>query len=100
LLRDPSPRIREIAAWALYEIEDPASIPALDAALHSETNKNLQIAYIRALAAVGERSVDALKNLLESKDPEIKAIAVRALAGGHASGPWPWPWPEPRPFAY
>jgi HEAT repeat protein len=100
LLRDPSPQIREIAAWALYEIQDPASIPALDAALHSETNKNLQIAYIRALAAVGERSVDALKSLLESKDPEIKAIAVRALAGRHATGPWPWPWPEPRPFPY
>ena len=98
LLRDPSPEMRELVAWALYQIEDPASIPALDAALRSETNKNLQIAYIRALAAVGENSVDALKSLLESKDPEIKAIAVRALAGGRGNGPWPWPWPEPRPF--
>ena len=77
---------------------DLASISALDAALRSEPNKNLQVAYIRALAAVGERSVDALKGLLESRDPEIKAIAVRALAGGQATGPWPWPWPEPRPF--
>jgi beta-lactamase regulating signal transducer with metallopeptidase domain/HEAT repeat protein len=98
LLRDPSLEMRELAAWALYQIEDPASISALDAALRSEPNKNLQIAYIRALAAVGERSVDALRGLLESRDPEIKAIAVRALAGGHATGPWPWPWPEPRPF--
>jgi hypothetical protein len=98
LLRDRDPEIRELAAWGLYQIEDPASIPALDAALRSETDKDLQIAYIKALAAVGEKSVDALKGLLESKDPEIKAIAVRALAGGHATGPWPWPWPEPRPF--
>jgi HEAT repeat protein len=98
LLRDQNPDMRELAAWALYQIEDPAAIPALDAALRSEPSKNLQIAYIRALAATGERSVDALKNLLESKDPEIKGIAVRALAGGHATGPWPWPWPEPRPF--
>lgn len=98
LLRDPSPEMRELAAWSLYQIEDPASVSALDAALRSEPNKNLQIAYIRALAAVGEKSVDALKGLLESRDPEIKAIAVRALAGGHATGPWPWPWPEPRPF--
>jgi beta-lactamase regulating signal transducer with metallopeptidase domain/HEAT repeat protein len=98
LLRDPNPEMRELTAWALYQIEDPASIPALDAALRSEPNKDLQIAYIKALAAVGEKSVDALKNLLDSKDPEIKAIAVRALAGGHATGPWPWPWPEPRPF--
>jgi beta-lactamase regulating signal transducer with metallopeptidase domain/HEAT repeat protein len=98
LLRDKDPEIRELAAWGLYQIEDPASIPALDAALRSETDKSLQIAYIKALAAVGEKSVDALKGLLESKDPEIKSIAVRALAGGHATGPWPWPWPEPRPF--
>jgi beta-lactamase regulating signal transducer with metallopeptidase domain/HEAT repeat protein len=98
LLRDRDPEMRELAAWSLYQIEDPASIPALDAALRGETNKNLQIAYIKALAAVGEKSVDALKSLLESTDPEIKSIAVRALAGGHATGPWPWPWPEPRPF--
>jgi hypothetical protein len=99
LLRDRDPEMRELAAWALYQIEDPASIPALNAALRSETNnKDLQIAYIKALAAVGEKSVDALKSLLESNDPEIKSIAVKALAGGHATGPWPWPWPEPRPF--
>jgi len=98
LLRDRDPEIRELAAWGLYQIEDPAAIPALDAALRSEPDKQLQIAYIRALAAIGERSVDALKGLLESKDPEIKAIAIRALAGGNATGPWPWPWPEPRPF--
>jgi beta-lactamase regulating signal transducer with metallopeptidase domain/HEAT repeat protein len=98
LLRDRDPEIRELAAWGLYQIEDPAAIPALDAALRSESDKELQIAYIRALAAIGERSVDALKGLLESKDPEIKAIAIRALAGGNATGPWPWPWPEPRPF--
>jgi HEAT repeat protein len=98
MLSDNDPEVRELTAWALYEIEDPASIPALQAALGREQNKELQIAYIRALAAVGEKSVDALKGLLESKDPEIRAIAVRALAGGHATGPWPHPWPEPRPF--
>jgi HEAT repeat protein len=91
--------VRELAAWALYQIEDPAAIPALDAALRAEkSNKELQIAYIKALAATGERSVEALKGLLASTDPEIKSIAVRALAGGNATGPWPWPWPEPRPF--
>ena len=90
--------MRELAAWALYEIEDPAAIPALEGALAREPDKELQIAYIRALAAVGEKSVDALKGLLESEDPEIGSIAVRGLAGGHATGPWPRPWPEPRPF--
>jgi hypothetical protein len=99
LLADRDPGVRELAAWSLYQIEDPAAIPALEAALHAEkSSKNLQIAYIKALAATGEKSVDALKSLLESNDPEIKSIAVRALAGGNATGPWPWPWPEPRPF--
>ena len=98
LLRDSDPRVREVTAWALFEIEDPAAVPALDAALRGEADKNLQLAYIRALAATGEKSVDAVRRLLDSKDPQIRSIAVRALAGGHATGPWPWPWPEPRPY--
>jgi beta-lactamase regulating signal transducer with metallopeptidase domain/HEAT repeat protein len=98
MLRDSDPRVREVTAWALFQIEDPGAVPALDAALRGETDKGLQMAYIRALAATGEKSVDAVRRLLDSKDPQIRSIAVRALAGGHATGPWPWPWPEPRPF--
>jgi beta-lactamase regulating signal transducer with metallopeptidase domain/HEAT repeat protein len=98
MLSDKDPEVRELAAWALYEIEDPAAIPALESALAREQDKEMQINYIRALAATGEKSVEALKGLLESKDPEIRSIAVRALAGGNATGPWPRPWPEPRPF--
>jgi beta-lactamase regulating signal transducer with metallopeptidase domain len=100
LLSDKDANVREVSAWSLFQIEDPAAIPALESALHGETNKHLQMAYIKALAAMGEKSVDALKGLLESRDPEVKSIAVRALAGGDASGPWPWPWPEPRPYPY
>ena len=98
MLKDRDPQVREVTAWALYEMEDPAAVPALEAALHGESDANLQIAYIRALGATGEKSVDALKGLLESKDTRIRSMAIRALAGGHASGPWPWPWPQPRPF--
>jgi HEAT repeat protein len=97
VLADKDPRLRHLAAWALYEIEDPASAPALQAALRTEADKDLQISYIRALAALGEKSIDAIRPLLESPDQRIKTMAVRALAGGHAAGPWPWPWPEPRP---
>jgi hypothetical protein len=97
LLRDSDPKMREIAAWALYQIEDPAAVPALEAALKAESDKELQLDYIRALAALGEKSVDAIRGLLQSNDPRIRSMAVRALAGGHAAGPWPWPWPEPRP---
>jgi beta-lactamase regulating signal transducer with metallopeptidase domain/HEAT repeat protein len=98
MLQDRDMQVREVTAWALYEIADPAVVPALNAALQAETDKNLQIAYIRALAATGEKSVDALRGLLESKDTRIRSMAVRALAGGNAAGPWPWPWPQPRPF--
>ena len=87
-----------LAAWTLYQIEDPDAVPALRAALESEQNKEVQVAEIRALAALGEQSVDALRGLLESPDPKVKSMAVHALAGGQAAGPWPWPWPEPRPF--
>jgi beta-lactamase regulating signal transducer with metallopeptidase domain/HEAT repeat protein len=97
LLQDRDPQVREITAWALYQIEDPAAAPALQAALGRETDKDLQLKYIRALAAMGEKSVDAIRGLLESSDPQIKSMAVHALAGGHAAGPWPRPMPQPRP---
>jgi beta-lactamase regulating signal transducer with metallopeptidase domain/HEAT repeat protein len=98
LLNDKDSRVRELAAWVLYQIEDPSAAAALDAALRAESNKDLQLAYIRALAAMGEKSVDAIRGLLESNDQRIRTMAVKALAGGHAAGPWPWPWPEPRPY--
>ena len=98
MLRDPQPAVRELTAWALFKIEDPSTAAPLQAALQAETNAELKIHYIQAIAALGEKSVDAVKSLLLSPDPKIKSLAVRALAGGRATGPWPWPWPEPRPY--
>ena len=98
MLRDPDPGVRELTAWALYQIEDPSTVNALNDALKTESSRDLQLCYIRALAALGEKSVDAVRGLLTSPDPKIKSMAVRALAGGNAAGPWPWPWPQPRPF--
>ena len=97
MLRDRSAEVRELTAWALFNIEDPETIPALQAALQAEQDTELQVAYIRALAALGEPAVGALRGLLDSPNARIKSIVVRALAGGDATGPWPWPWPEPRP---
>ena len=77
---------------------DPSTASAIETAIKTEQDKEVQLAEIRAIASLGERSVDAIRGLLESPDQRIKQMAVRALAGGHASGPWPWPWPEPRPF--
>ena len=98
LLKDGDARVRLMTAWALYQIEDPESVPALRAAVQTEQDKDVQLAEIRALAALGDQSVDALKGLLESSDPKVNSMAVHALAGGNAAGPWPWPWPEPRPY--
>jgi beta-lactamase regulating signal transducer with metallopeptidase domain/HEAT repeat protein len=98
LLKDSDARVKMMAAWTLYQIEDPDAVPALRAALEQEQDREVQVAEIRALAAMGEQSVDALRGLLESSDPKVKSMAVHALAGGQAAGPWPWPWPEPRPF--
>jgi len=98
MLKDSEPRVRKLAAWALYQIEDADAVPALRAAVETEQDKDVQLAEIRALAALGDQSVDALKGLLESSDPKVKSMAVHALAGGSAAGPWPMPWPEPRPF--
>ena len=48
-----------MAAWALFNIQDPDAVPALDSRMRSETDKDTQRALIRALAATGEKSVDA-----------------------------------------
>ena len=98
LLSDREIEVRQVAAWALFNIQDPDAVPALDSAMRRETDKETQRALIRAMASTGENSVDAIKRLIDSKDPEVRSMAIRALAGsGGASGPWPWPWPEPRP---
>ncbi|HEX7980015.1 MAG TPA: M56 family metallopeptidase [Gemmatimonadaceae bacterium] len=98
MLSDKDQRVRELTAWALYQIEDPSTAPALQAALRAETNQDMQLKYIRALATMGESSVDAIRPLLESSDQRVREMAVHALAGGHATGPWPHPWPQPRPY--
>ena len=94
-LGDRSPNVRESAAWALAEIEDEDAGPAVEAAFKRETNANVRMAELRALTFmhVDDRSI--LDAALESKDAELRARAVRMLAG--SSGSWPEPRPRPRP---
>jgi beta-lactamase regulating signal transducer with metallopeptidase domain/HEAT repeat protein len=101
MLSDKDADVRKVVAWALYNIQDPDAVPALDAAMQKETDRDVQRALIRAMASTGERSVDAIKKLIDSKDSGVREAAIRALAGGGSGyGPWPWPWPDPRPHAY
>jgi beta-lactamase regulating signal transducer with metallopeptidase domain/HEAT repeat protein len=98
LLGDRNRDVRLSAAWALYSIADADAADAIEAAYKRETDPEVRIGLIRALGAMGERSIDVLQRLVTSSDPQIRKTAVAELAGGGASGPWPWPRPEPRPF--
>jgi beta-lactamase regulating signal transducer with metallopeptidase domain/HEAT repeat protein len=97
-LGDRSPDVRLSTAWALYTIRDPATIGAIEAAYHKETDADVRTGLIKALGAMGDGSIDALQRLVTSPDSAVRAVAVTALAGGEATSPWPWPRPQPRPF--
>jgi beta-lactamase regulating signal transducer with metallopeptidase domain/HEAT repeat protein len=97
-LNDTDRDVRHAAAWALYEIADPNTSDEIEAAFRKEKDREVQRGLIRALGAMGERSIPTLTRLVDSSDPELRAVAVAALAGGNATGPWPWPRPEPRPY--
>ena len=98
LLRDRERDVRLSAAWALYQIEDGSAAGAVEAAYQRETDPEVRMGLIRALGAMGDSAVAALERLVSSRDTAVRSIAITALAGGQASGPWPWPRPEPRPF--
>ena len=97
-LGDRSANVRESAAWALAEIEDEDVGPAVEAAFKRESNANVRMAELRALTFmhVDDRSI--LDAALESKDPELRARAVRMIAGSSDSWPEPRPRPRPRPM--
>lgn len=97
-LTDADRDVRLSVAWALHSIGDAAAADELEAAFHREKDPEVQRGLIRALGSMGEKAVSTLARLVESPDREVRAVAVTALAGGNAGGPWPWPRPEPRPY--
>ena len=59
--------------------------------------------WVDALRAMVEGGADLVEVGIPFSDPvmdgpTIQEASVRALAGGHATGPWPMPQPRPRPF--
>jgi beta-lactamase regulating signal transducer with metallopeptidase domain/HEAT repeat protein len=97
-LGDRSPEVRESAAWALAEIEDEDVGSAVQSAFVRETNSNVRMAELRALTFMHVDDKSLLDAALASKDPELRAHAVRLLAGGSSSWPQPRPRPRPRPM--
>lgn len=98
LLSDSMTNTRVRAAWALGQVGAPSAVPAIKEALAREKNSEVKRALVRALIRLGGASTDALAPLINSPDPRAREMAVRALAGRSAMGPWPWPEPRPRPF--
>lgn len=96
-LRDDDAHVRATVAWALHEIEDRAAVGALDAALARESDHDAKVAMVRAIGVLGDGAVSVMEKLVQSNDAEVRAVAIRALAGSH-SDPWPRPRPRPRPF--
>ena len=96
-LGDDDTLVRTIAAWALYQIEDASAVSALQAAVARERDDDAKVAMVRALAVMGDPAVGALQRIIEGSNAELRAIAIRALAGRGAD-PWPQPRPRPRPF--
>jgi HEAT repeat protein/beta-lactamase regulating signal transducer with metallopeptidase domain len=92
-LSDRVPAVRVSAAWALGQIEDTAAVRPLVAAL-DDSDAEVRRAAFWAAAQLGEGAQPALLAALEHKDPEIRAMAARALGGGGVD-PWPRPWPMP-----
>jgi beta-lactamase regulating signal transducer with metallopeptidase domain/HEAT repeat protein len=97
-LGDSDRDVRLAVAWALHTIGDASAADELEAAFHREKDPDVQRGLIRALGSMGDKAVATLTRLVESPDREVRAVAVTALAGGNAGGPWPWPRPEPRPY--
>ena len=95
-LADREPEVRETAAWALAEIEDSDTAPAIIEAFMKETNGEVRLAELRALSFLGVQDRRVLDAALAAKDVEVRARAVRLLAGG-SMGSWPEPRPRPRP---
>lgn len=93
LLTHPSPKTRLMAAWALSNIADPTTLPAVRSAVGQPQEPPIMRALLRAWIAI-DGSPEGLLELIDDSDPEVRRIAVGALAGSRFD-PWPWPWPRP-----
>ena len=96
LLTNESKHTRLTAAWALSNIADKATLPAIRAALKQPQDGSTTRALLRAAMAM-DQSPEGLSDLLTSSDPGVRAAAVAAMSGKKSLDPWPWPWPRPRP---
>lgn len=75
---DASARVR--AAERLQALRHPAATPALATALHGETEPNVQVALLAALASLAKvEALPVVMPLLSSSAPEVRIAALKAM---------------------
>jgi HEAT repeat protein len=97
-LGDADRGVRLSTAWALYRIADPNTSDDIEAAFGRENDQEVRRGLVRGLGAMGEHPNPTLTRFVDSSDPEIRAVAVAALAGGNIIRVWPWFRPQLRPY--
>ena len=94
--------VRLTAAWALSQIGDAQTVPAVTAALRTETHDKVRQAEIRALVQSGKPPDDAMKACSTRRTPRRASSrcarwpAAAARGRGPGRGPGPAPRPSPR----
>ena len=79
-LSDANPQVREMSAWALREIKEPAAriVPALITIL-ADANENIRVVGSVILQNIGEPAVPYLIDALKAESSEIRLNAAYAL---------------------
>ncbi len=79
MLNDPSPEVRERAAWAIDNLKEERALPALLQAIQDD-NRDVQSAAAWGLVHLGERVIPYMKEVLQKSDhPGARQMASLVL---------------------
>lgn len=79
MLNDPSPEVRERAAWAIDNLKDERALPALLKAIHDD-NPDVQSAAAWGLVHLGDQVIPYMKEILQKSDhPGARKMANLVL---------------------
>ena len=79
MLNDPSPEVRERAAWAIDNLKEERALPALLKAIHDD-NPDVQSAAAWGLVHLGDQVIPYMKEILQKSDhPGARKMASLVL---------------------
>ena len=79
MLNDPSPEVRERAAWAIDNLKDERALPALLKAIHDDS-PDVQSAAALGLVHLGDQVIPYMKEVLQKSDhPGARKMASLVL---------------------